>query len=166
VILEVLAWVAARQHQHRRAATLLGAADALFEDSGTSITAYQHLSGFHHECRQQVLDALGESAFTEAFDQGRGLTYEHALAEALDQPQPATPSQSPARHSPSPLTRREQQIAQLVAQGLRNKEIAAELVISQRTAETHVENILTKLGFTSRDQIATWLARQPTDPSR
>jgi len=166
VSLEVLAWVAARQHQHRRAARLLGAADALFEDSGTSITAYRHLSGFHDECRQQVHDALGESAFTEAFDQGRGLTYEHALAEALDQPQPATPSQSPARHSPSPLTRREQQIAQLVARGLRNKEIAAELVISQRTAETHVENILTKLGFTSRGQIATWLARQPTDPSR
>jgi predicted ATPase/DNA-binding NarL/FixJ family response regulator len=166
VSLEVLAWVAARQHQHRRAATLLGAADALFEDSGTSITAYQHLSGFHHECRQQIHDALGESAFTEAFDQGRGLTYEHALAEALDQRQPATPSTFPARHSPSPLTRREQQIAQLVAQGLRNKEIAAELVISQRTAETHVENILTKLGFTSRGQIATWLAKQPTDHSR
>jgi len=166
VSLAVLAWVAARKHQHRRAATLLGAADSLFEDSGTSINTYQHLSGFHRECRQQIHDALGEGAFTEAYDQGLGLTYEHALAEALDQRQPATTNSSPARHSPSPLTRREQQIAQLVARGLRNKEIAAELVISQRTAETHVDHILVKLGFNSRGEIATWLAQQPTDPSR
>ena len=40
-----------------------------------------------------------------------------------------------------------------------NKEIADTLVISRRTAETHVEHILTKLGFTSRTQIATWVKR-------
>ena len=166
VSLELLAWVAARQHQHRRAATLLGAADALFRDSGTSIDAYKHLFGFHRDCWQQVRDALSQTAATEAFDHGRGLTYEHALAEALDERPPVTPGSSPERHAPLPLTRREQQIAQLVAQGLRNKEIAATLVISQRTAETHIENILTKLGFTSRAQIAAWLAQQPPDPSR
>ena len=166
VSLELLAWVAARQHQHRRAATLLGAADALFEDSGTSINAYQHLVGFHGECWEQTRDALGEAVFTQAFDYGRGLTYEHALAEALDERQQETPISFAERHAPSPLTRREQQIARLVAQGLRNKEIAAALVISQRTAETHIENILTKLGFTSRAQIAAWLTQQPPDPSR
>lgn len=44
-----------------------------------------------------------------------------------------------------------------MAQGLSNKDIAEALVISQRTAETHVEHILSKLGATSRVQIATWV---------
>jgi DNA-binding CsgD family transcriptional regulator len=58
-------------------------------------------------------------------------------------------------------------VARLVAQGRSNKEIAAQLVISQRTAENHVEHILTKLGFTSRSQIAAWLAAtQPDDDGR
>ena len=46
----------------------------------------------------------------------------------------------------------------LIARGRSNKQIAAELVISQRTAENHVEHILTKLGFTSRVQVAAWAA--------
>lgn len=46
-----------------------------------------------------------------------------------------------------------------MAAGLTNKEIASRLVIAQRTAETHVEHILAKLGFTSRAQIATWVTR-------
>ena len=52
------------------------------------------------------------------------------------------------------------EIAGLVAQGLSNREIASKLVISQRTAETHVEHILTKLGFTTRAQIAAWIAEE------
>jgi DNA-binding CsgD family transcriptional regulator len=62
----------------------------------------------------------------------------------------------------SALTRRELEIAGLVAQGLSNKEIAGILVIAQRTAEGHVEHILRKLGFTSRSQIAAWAAQQQT----
>ena len=54
------------------------------------------------------------------------------------------------------LTRRERQIAELIHQGLSNQEIANSLVISQRTAEAHVEHILVKLGFTSRTQVAVW----------
>jgi DNA-binding NarL/FixJ family response regulator len=59
------------------------------------------------------------------------------------------------------LTKRERQVAAMVAQGLTNKEIACGLVIAQRAAEGHVENILSKLGFTSRTQIAVWVADQP-----
>jgi len=44
-----------------------------------------------------------------------------------------------------------------------NKGIAADLVISQRTAEGHVEHILTKLGFTSRAQVAAWIAASQPD---
>jgi DNA-binding NarL/FixJ family response regulator len=61
---------------------------------------------------------------------------------------------------PSPLTPRETEIAQLVAQGLSNKEIASSLVIAQRTAEGHIEHILSKLGFHSRAQVAVWVGER------
>jgi len=48
-------------------------------------------------------------------------------------------------------------VAKLVGAGLTNKQIAAQLVVSRRTAETHVEHVLSKLGFTSRAQIASWV---------
>ena len=53
--------------------------------------------------------------------------------------------------------------ARLVAGGRSNKEVAADLVISQRTAEGHVEHILAKLGFTSRAQVAAWVAASRPD---
>ena len=65
---------------------------------------------------------------------------------------------------PSSLTRREHQIAALVASGRSNKAIAAELSISPTTAARHVANILAKLGFTSRTQIAAWVADRPPEP--
>jgi DNA-binding CsgD family transcriptional regulator/tetratricopeptide (TPR) repeat protein len=58
--------------------------------------------------------------------------------------------------TPGPLTRRECEVAAHVADGLTNKQIAALLHISERTAESHVQHILTKLGFTNRAQIAAW----------
>ena len=65
----------------------------------------------------------------------------------------------------SPLTKRETQVARLVAQGLSNRQIAEKLVISKRTADSHLEHILTKLGFISRAQIAAWAATtDPRDP--
>ncbi|HSB03141.1 MAG TPA: LuxR C-terminal-related transcriptional regulator, partial [Anaerolineales bacterium] len=54
------------------------------------------------------------------------------------------------------LTGREREVAVLVAMGKSNREIAIELVVSQRTAATHVSNILHKLNFSSRSQIAAW----------
>src|SRR6478672_11526174 len=56
------------------------------------------------------------------------------------------------------LTRREREVADLVAQGLSNREIATRLFISERTAESHVEQIRGKLGVHSRVQIANWVA--------
>ena len=67
------------------------------------------------------------------------------------------------------LTEREQEILRLVAEGKPNKEIAAQLVISERTARTHVSNILRKLGLSSRTQAALWAIRAgitPADSSR
>jgi DNA-binding NarL/FixJ family response regulator len=67
---------------------------------------------------------------------------------------------------PDPLTPREWEVAALVARGLGNRAIAAELVISERTAERHVENIRNKLGVNSRAQVAVWASQQrPVSPS-
>jgi DNA-binding NarL/FixJ family response regulator len=60
--------------------------------------------------------------------------------------------------TPGPLTRREGEIATLIARGLTNRQIAAALHISERTAENHVQHILTKLGLHTRTQIAVWAA--------
>lgn len=56
------------------------------------------------------------------------------------------------------LSSREAEVAKLVAAGLTNRQIAERLVISERTAQNHVQHILTKLGFTTRSQIAAWTA--------
>jgi DNA-binding NarL/FixJ family response regulator len=58
------------------------------------------------------------------------------------------------------LTRRERDVALLIAEGLSNKDIAARLVIAQRTAEAHAERILAKLGVTSRTQVAAWVVER------
>jgi non-specific serine/threonine protein kinase len=57
------------------------------------------------------------------------------------------------------LTRREREVAELVAQGLSNREIGVRLFISSRTAEGHVVHVLDKLGFRSRSEIGVWVAR-------
>lgn len=60
------------------------------------------------------------------------------------------------------LTQRERQVANLVARGCSNRQIALELVVSERTVDTHVSHILHKLELTSRAQIAAWVVeRQP-----
>lgn len=155
---ELLAWVAAGQQQYRRAATFLGATDALRTAAGMPLTAFGHMIAHHEKCEQQVRAGLGDEAFTTAVRRGQALSRDEAIAYALgiDRPAPT------AADRPTPLTRREQQVADLIAAGMSNREIAGALVISQRTVESHVEHILAKLGVTSRTQVAAWNAgRRP-----
>jgi DNA-binding NarL/FixJ family response regulator len=58
----------------------------------------------------------------------------------------------------APLTPRENEVAALVGEGLTNRQIAARLYLSDRTAQNHVQHILTKLGLPNRSQIAVWVA--------
>jgi non-specific serine/threonine protein kinase len=82
-----------------------------------------------------------------------------SLRDAVDYALGAGPDRSrPGRPDPrsSSLTKRQLEIAGLVAGGLTNRRIAAALRISERTAEGHIEQICNKLGFRSRVQIAAW----------
>ncbi len=65
---------------------------------------------------------------------------------------------APADVAPGPLAKREVEVAQLIAEGLSNKRIGAQLFISEATVATHGRNIMNKLGINSRAQIATWMA--------
>jgi DNA-binding NarL/FixJ family response regulator len=84
------------------------------------------------------------------------LQLDAAVARRLMASLRAPQSQDPAVE----LTDREREILRLVAAGMANKEIASELVISERTARTHVSNILRKLGLASRTQAALWAVRE------
>jgi predicted ATPase/DNA-binding NarL/FixJ family response regulator len=150
--LEVLAWTAVAQAAYERSATLLGVAEAVWQAAGA--TLFADLVDFHENCAAKARRALGERAFTTATRRGRTLALDDLIAYALGE-QVTVAQSSPV--SEAVLTRREYETATLVAQGLSNREIAAKLVISQRTAEGHVEHILAKLGFTSRAQIAAWV---------
>ncbi|MEO3806587.1 LuxR C-terminal-related transcriptional regulator [Nonomuraea sp. B1E8] len=160
----VLAWIAADQGQHRRAATLLGIVRSLERTVHIVPFRYRQFLRRHEECESCVREALGKPAFEAAVKRGAGLSYDEKIFFALGESDHA--NEPPGEEASwSPLTRREAEIARLVAQGMSNKEIAAALVIAQRTAEGHVEHILNKLGFNSRTQIALW-AREQDTPAR
>ncbi|MEU6644089.1 LuxR C-terminal-related transcriptional regulator [Saccharomonospora sp. NPDC046836] len=159
---EVLALAAVTDHQYERAARLFGVLQALLQSSGVPLIGYTHLAAYRDEYVAKIRHAIGERSYRAKVGEGAELGFEEALTFALDDElirRPAT-----RRPGPSRLTRRQQQVAELVAQGHTNKEIADLLVIAQRTAESHVETILTKLGFTSRAQIAAWVADQQAAP--
>lgn len=88
---------------------------------------------------------------------GQQLSREAAARLALREADPPAIAAS-AHRSAGVLRQRETDVARLVAEGLSNKEIGGRLFISERTVESHVRNILNKLGFNSRAQIAGWMA--------
>ena len=57
-----------------------------------------------------------------------------------------------------PLAKREVEVAQLIAEGLSNKQIGARLLIAEPTVATHIRSIMNKRGFNARAQIASWMA--------
>ena len=152
---EILAWVATDESHDDRAATLLGVADAGWQDAGTTLRAWARLDDLHDRRQAELRKRLSDKAFDALRERGRLLSAVEALAFALGEE--TKPSEERGGDSLfAPLTRREWQIAGAVAEGLSNRQIATKFVIAQRTAEGHVEHILTKLGFNSRAQIAAW----------
>ena len=175
--LEAFAALTGHEGRPELAVQLAAAATALRETAGLP-----PLSGARVEAYLAPARRLGDAAVARLWASGRALTSEAAVALALDAPvKPAASGAGPAGESPaltvvgryrvasappSSLTQREYEIAELVAGGLSNKAIAAELSISHTTAARHVANIMAKLGFNSRTQIAAWVADRAQGPGR
>ncbi|MHB9849074.1 ATP-binding protein [Streptomyces krungchingensis] len=158
VMIELLAWIAASKKEYVHAARLLGAIRSMWRATGTSLSAFgPHLSDHHTRCERQVLRALRADRWEAALGEGGRMDHDRAIAYALDGPTAVRPAVAPAA-ADNVLTRREREVAALVTEGLSNRQIAESLVLSPRTVEGHVERILAKLGFSSRAQVAAWMA--------
>ncbi|MFJ6784744.1 response regulator transcription factor [Streptomyces yangpuensis] len=152
--LEVLAWTRARQGRMTKAAELLGAAQGLWRELGTALPGVGRLLHHRTECEALLRRAVTEESLAAGLHAGEALTIDEAVDRALERA--TARSDGPDGSFAPALTPRELQVAQLICQGLTNKEIAATLVVSPRTAEGHVHRLLVKLGLTSRLQIASW----------
>jgi predicted ATPase/DNA-binding NarL/FixJ family response regulator len=162
---QALSWCAASASPDERAARMLGASRAVWHSSGAHVDETTPYSQFDQRSEDAVRQVLGDARFDAAFTEGASYSFEQAVAHALGVDAETGGAREATRVGErrdlgTDLTRREQEIAELLGTGLSNKEIAARLVISRRTAETHVANILDKLGLTSRAQVASWLAEQ------
>ncbi|MFI0349124.1 LuxR C-terminal-related transcriptional regulator [Actinomadura sp. 9N407] len=176
--LDTFAGLVAREGDPRRALLIGGAAaalrDAVLESAGRRPDGGARFERTLEPIRRQ----LGEPLVAQLWGQGRTMPLDDAVSAALRAPEPgreAEPEQEaavPVPRSgsqrgrsaavaapvtpPGTLTAREREIALLVARGLSNRGIADELVISPATVARHVTNILSKLGFGSRAQVAAW----------
>jgi predicted ATPase/DNA-binding CsgD family transcriptional regulator len=169
-----LAEAASLSGQAEWAAELLGTVEALREVHHIELAAPARTA--HERAVAGIRARLSDTAFVEARGRGRGMQPARAIAQALEvkdtplratKPQPTNAADPASRRSPalSPrrtpqnwggLTAREREVARLVAQGQSNRAIAAELVVGVSTVEAHIAHIFTKLGFSSRTQIAAW----------
>jgi DNA-binding NarL/FixJ family response regulator len=167
--LEAFAALATREDRPELAVQLTAAATALRDAAGLAA-----LSGARAERYLASARRLGEPAVAKLWAQGLALSADAAVALALDAPQPAVALSGPLTAVgpdealpalPGILTARERQVVALVARGSTNKAIGDELFISPATAARHVANILAKLGFNTRAQIAAWAADKQLDPA-
>jgi non-specific serine/threonine protein kinase len=154
--LHALAWVASGLGQPERAARLLGAAAALREAAGLE---EQPAVQADHEAAAAARAVLGEATFVARWAEGRTMTLAEAADYALSAEVP-TATKTPGTRAPeglaSLLTRREREVAALIAHGFTNRQIAIELIVAESTTERHVANIMNKLGVNARAQVAAW----------
>ncbi|MFF7732866.1 LuxR C-terminal-related transcriptional regulator [Streptomyces sp. NPDC007984] len=163
--LDLLASIAAERGAHEHAALLLGGADRVWADIDTGRWGSHTLNSVRRDSEERAARALGREAFERAHRRGHALGLADLVGHALLEPGRPHPPEATAAPPPYDdttvrLTRRETEVARLVAEGLANQQIADRLVIARRTAEGHVERILSKLGFSNRSQIAAWMTAQ------
>ena len=172
--LDSFAFLLAASNNAPRAAQLFGATQTLREIFGTPLPP-----GYHKEYASYLASTraqLDAATFDALWNEGRAMSLEQAIEYALTEIEipgaPDAPAPSPrqiAKEKFDGLTAREREVAALVAQGKTNRDIADDLVLSERTIEGHVGNILNKLGFNARAQIAAWAVEKGlavTSPSR
>ena len=169
---EALAWLAARREQYERTAWLIGAADQLWNRIGRRLSGVALMEESRQHTVKMARQALGERRFTAAYAHGAALGLDAVVREAayeigeapgpqgVDVDAAGDPVAAGGEAVPGLLTRREREIAELVASGLSNREIATRLFISKRTVDAHVEHIFGKLEISSRVQLTVLLQDQ------
>ena len=152
-ILERLADVAREAGSHLEAARFFGAADAIRGRMGA--VRFKVFDAYHEACVAALRNTMGDSDFDEAWGEGTALSIEEAIAYAQrgrgERKRPTTGWAS--------LTPAERDVVRLVGEGLANKDVAARLFVSPRTVESHLTHVYTKLGLSSRVQLAQEAAR-------
>jgi predicted ATPase/DNA-binding CsgD family transcriptional regulator len=147
--LEDLGRVATLNGELLRAARVWGAAEAMRTRFGTPMPPHRR-----KRYAAAVADAraqIAEPRFEEAWAAGRQMSTEAAIDYALSD------DDLPRVQAPHPLSARELEVAELIARGLTSKAIAAQLVVSEKTVDTHADHIRQKLGLRSRAEIAAWV---------
>jgi len=160
---EGLAWVAASAGQLERAALLVGAGAALYQEIGVALLPSGQAR--HDACEAAARAALGDARYQECWERGYALGRDEVVALALEAEPAATERLSVPPGPPDgedDLSARELEVARLVASGLSNPAVAAELFVSVATVKTHVSHILGKLGLESRVQLRQWFASRDT----
>ena len=150
--MEIVAW-AGVEADPARATRILGGLHARWPRTGSALAGYGNLIEHRSACLDRAHRRLGAGRFADEYARGATQRIAGIVEDVLH-----GPGASPA--TGTTLSRRELEVADLVAQGSTNKEIAKALVIAQRTAETHLEHIRTKLGVSSRAQIAAWVVER------
>jgi DNA-binding CsgD family transcriptional regulator len=153
-LIGALGCCAAQSREPRLATQLFAAMENLRAEAGATINA--GMAPALARATTSVTAALGQSRFATEFQAGQQLSRDAAARLALGEAAPAAAASD--HQSAGVLRQREIDVARLVADGLSNKEIGARLFISERTVESHIRNIMNKLGFNSRAQIAGWIA--------
>ncbi|HLZ28299.1 MAG TPA: LuxR C-terminal-related transcriptional regulator [Chloroflexota bacterium] len=159
-ITEVLEGVAAVivGRQPRRAAELLGAADALRRS--TAAVQPRVEQGLVAQTLGRVTARLSEPVFADAWARGQAMPMQAAIDFALSIEYAAADPAVAGDGSPVRLSPRELEVAQLIALGRSNREIAEALVLSNKTVESHIKHIFDKLGVQGRTEVAVWATHQ------
>jgi predicted ATPase/DNA-binding CsgD family transcriptional regulator len=153
---DLLSWIESDRKQIARAQALSAAASHVWRTLGTSIDAFgPQLSRFAagHKLPRSADRRPDDRHISHRFGDLDNVI-DFVLGVADDRPRAGRTDVE------TPLSKRELEVAELIESGLSNREIAERLVISKRTADGHVERILAKLGFSSRAQVAAWMARR------
>jgi len=145
-----LALVAAARHDDERALRLSAAVDRLSREF--SLSTWPLRVSQLEESSERIRKKLGPRKSEAIWSEGQAMDHERALEYGLGEPGHAAEAAKDA----GPLSRREREVAAMVAGGMTNKQIAQRLFIAERTAEGHVERIRNKLGVRSRTEVATW----------
>jgi non-specific serine/threonine protein kinase len=159
--LEGFAALAAVSGRPRRATRLYGAAEALREITGAKLLDPADRVDRERQI-QHIRGRLGEQTFETEWAGGRAMDPHDAARLALGglAAEMTAPGVASTLQQHSVLTRREREVAALIARGLTNRQAAQQLFVAPRTVETHLEHIFAKLGVQTRAEVAAWAARQ------